>query len=68
MKKIHLEFRQSLKTKQILIIGSNRYLNKEFIIQQLLEQTIKKYNKKINIDVKLVAKKIYKYINQIFKK
>jgi|TARA_B100001142_G_C13828605_1_gene459483 hypothetical protein len=57
-----------LKTKQILIIGSNRYLNKEFIIQQLLEQTIKEYNKKINIDVKLVAKKIYKYINQIFKK
>jgi len=68
MKKIHLEFRQSLKTKQILIIGSNRYLNKEFITQQLLEQTIKEYNKKINIDVKLVAKKIYKYINQIFKK
>ena len=68
MKKIHLEFRQSLKTKQILIIGSNRYLNKEFIIQQLLEQTIKEYNKKINIDVKLVAKKIYKYINKIFKK
>lgn len=45
MKKIHLEFPQSLKTKQILIIGANRYLNKEFIIQQLLEQTIKEYNK-----------------------